>query len=64
MAGMALRPLRVLRAAKASILGVGDRELPVVLVADVSKSTAYAALSHVTLYIRPRVRSTCPEKET
>ena len=28
---------------------------------DVSKSTAYAALRHVTLCIRPHVRRTCPE---
>ena len=61
MAGVALRPLRALRTAKVPILGLGDRELPVVLVVDVSKSTAYAALSHVTLCIRPHVRCTCPE---
>ena len=35
-----------------------------VLVVDVSKSTAYAALRHVTLCSRPRVRCTCPEQES
>ena len=34
---------------------------PVVLVVDASKSTAYAALKHVTLCTRPHVRRTCPE---
>ena len=42
-------------------LRCGTRLGPVVLVVDVSKSTAYAALRHVTLCSRPHVRRTCLE---
>ena len=42
-------------------LRCGTRLGRVVLVVDVPKSTAYAALRHVTLCTRPHVRCTCPE---